>query len=120
MRKVTINGVVYDLMFTKKVGDDYFYTVGEKSKHVVPADEMLEDVLSEISATGAGVSVCYETITDSYRKKGWDWQKLEAEHLKKLLAYMNEIREDDVADNEEDSDYYQLEPFTLEDLPFRQ
>lgn len=120
MKKVTIDGVVYDLVFTEKLGDDYFYTVGEKSKHVVLADEVLDDLMNEISATGAGISGCYETVTDMYRDKGWDWQRLEPEHLEKLLAYMNELRAEDVDDGEEGSAYYQVEPFTLEDLPFRQ
>jgi hypothetical protein len=120
MRKVTIDGVVYDLVFTERVGDDYFYTVGEKSKRIMTAAELLEDLFSEISATGAGVSLCYELITDSYRRKSREWQKLEPKHLEELLAYMNILRADDVDDGEEDSEYYKLEPFTLDDLPFRQ
>ena len=91
----------------------------ESDEVFIHADDVLDDLANEISATGSSAYSCYETITDGYRNLG-DNVTIESfnnHHYKEILEYLEELRIEDV-DDEYSNFYNEGREWTIEDLGF--
>lgn len=86
---------------------------------VIPAQQVYDDLVSEISMSGSHPGVCYEVITDRYQQQHQEvsWEGLTPVLRQQLVDYLEELRSE--SDNNEDDPFYNDgNPWTIQDTHF--
>ena len=93
------------------------YFVESRDEVVIPAQQVYEDLVNEMSMGGCHFGTAHEVITDRYMREheNVSWEKITLAMRKKLVAYLEELRSDCGGD-EDDPFFNDGKPWVLEDI----
>jgi hypothetical protein len=115
-----------ELEIASKSSTKTVFKVKDKTALFVPSSDWVSEVQEVSSGTALSLSRSYETVRVSYSAQvlqaplmypgGVDFELPTKAEVQDLLDTMNNYREQDLADNEEESPFFRNTPFELQDL----
>lgn len=97
--------------------DGVTFFVEASDEVVIPAQQVYDDLVNEMSMGGCHFGTAYEVITDRYMREheNVSWEKITLPLRKRLVSYLEELRSDSGSD-EDDAFYNNGKPWVLQDI----
>lgn len=93
------------------------YFVELTDEVVIPAQQVYDDMVNEMSMGGCHFGTAHEVITDRYMREhvNVSWESLTKPLRLRLVSYLEELRADS-GDNEDDTFFNNGKPWALKDI----